>query len=320
MSLKAVLDSRIAEAKAQVAARDLGAARRALEALADDPVLGALPPVTALGLNRRLHAALLRLAKAEGDRVARAGLQLLLVPPPEMLAHLAQATTAERRDLASANEREVPRVIHQIWIGPQPVPPAVAAWAGHAAAQGYAYRLWREEALAEAGYLDEPVCRAMLDRGDYPGAVDALRYAILAQHGGIYLDCDWYPARDDVGFHDLMPLRGLLALTEDVPRLTSTGGLLLANSFIAAPPGHPVLAALLVALPRITELLPGGPAWWTTGPLPFTLVARRGTITLADAALVAATLPRMAPMAEVQALRGRAVAEDLGLLIGWKSW
>lgn len=36
---------------------------------------------TVLGLPRRLHAARLRLAKAEGDRIAKIGYQYTLVPP-----------------------------------------------------------------------------------------------------------------------------------------------------------------------------------------------------------------------------------------------
>ena len=96
----------------------------------------------------------------------------------------------------------------------------------------------------------------MMDRADYPGAVDVARYAILEREGGIYLDCDWYPARDDIGFHDLLPLLGLTALAEDIPRNTGAGALLLANSFIAAPPGHPVLARLTAALPAVLAEMP----------------------------------------------------------------
>lgn len=318
MTAKHTLDEALAAADRLRDAGDYPAASRVLEGLAQDPALAALAPVTALGLNRRLHAAMLRLAKRSGDPVARAGLQMLLVPPPEALQALAHTTTADRRAIARANALPVPRIIHQIWIGRLPVPPACAAWEDHARAQGYGYRLWREaevEALCAAG---EPVFRARLAAGDYPGAVDAARYAILAQEGGIYLDCDWYPARSDIGFHDLLPLTGLNAMAEDIPRLTGKGPLLLANSFIAAPPAHPVLRRLQAVLPLAADVIPGAPAWWTTGPLIFTLMARSGSLTLADADLVAATLPRAAPVAEVE--RAIASARDGGLLIGWKSW
>lgn len=318
MTAKETLDAALRAADAMREAGDPAGAHAALEGLARDPALAALPPVTALGLNRRLHAAMLRLAKRSGDRVARVGLQMLLVPPPEALVALTATTTADRRAIARANARPVPRVIHQIWIGHLPVPPTCDAWAAHARAQGYAYRLWREAEIEALGTAADPVFRERLAAGDYPGAVDAARYAILAQEGGIYLDCDWYPARSDIGFHDVLPLTGLTAVAEDIPRLTGKGPLLLANSFIAAPPSHPVLQHLQTVLPLAAKAIPGAPAWWTTGPLIFTLVARSGSLTLADADLVAATLPRAAPFAEVQ--RAMADARDGGLLIGWKSW
>lgn len=317
MTAKATLDTALRAALSLGEAGDMGGAKAALDALARDPSLATLPPVTALGLNRRLHAAMLRLAKRSGDAVARAGLQALLVPPAWALAPLAATTTDDRRAIARANGQPVPRVIHQIWIGTLPVPPACAAWQAHAAAQGYAYRLWREDDIAALG-ADEGVFRARLAAGDFPGAVDAARYAILAREGGVYLDCDWYPARSDIGFHDILPLTGLTAMAEDIPRMTGKGPFLLANSFIAAPPGHPVLLRLQAVLPLAAQAIPGAPAWWTTGPLIFTLVARGGALTLADAGLVAATLPRAAPFAAVA--QAMAEARDGGLLIGWKSW
>jgi mannosyltransferase OCH1-like enzyme len=310
----------LAAAEALREAGDYAGARALLDGLARHPDAAALGETTALGLPRRLHAALLRLAKTEGDVIARIGYQFHLVPDPARLAALARATTAEKRAIATANRQPVPRTLHQVWIGALPPPPATEAWAAHAAAQGYSYRIWREADLAALGFTETPACRAMLERGDLPGAVDAARYRILEREGGIYLDCDWYPARDDLGFHDLLPLTGLTAMAEDIPRQTGAGALLLANSFIAAPPGHPVLSRLNAALPAVLAEMPRAPAWWSTGPLIFTLMARMGSLTLADAGLVAATLRRGAPFAEVAALRASAEVQGTGLLIGWKSW
>lgn len=301
-------------------AGDHAGARALLDALSRHPDAQALGERTSLGLPRRLHAALLRLAKAEGDLIARIGYQFHLVPDPARLAPFARASTSEKRAIAAANRQPVPRVLHQIWIGPLSPPPATHAWAAHAAARGYVYRLWREADLAALGLMDMPAYREMLARDDYPGAVDVARYALLEREGGIYLDCDWYPARDDLGFHDLMPLLGLTALAEDIPRNTGAGALLLANSFIGAPPGHPVLARLNAALPAVLAEMPRAPAWWSTGPLIFTLMARMGSVTLADTMLVAAALERGAPVSEVAAIRASAEGQGAGLLIGWKSW
>lgn len=320
MTAKQRLDHGIATAKDLVAAGDHTAAAALLTRLGQDPTLKNLPPQTALGLPRRLHAAWLHLAKARGDGVARAGYQVHLVPSPEILAPLFVLSTAQRRAITQANLAPVPRLLHQIWIGSRPVPMAVAAWQRHAARQGYEHRLWQMEDLARLGLVDQPAFAAMLTRGDYPGAVDVARYAILVAEGGIYLDCDWVPARDDISFHDLLPLTGLTAFAEEVPRLTGQGSVLLANSFIAAPPAHPALQLLTERLPQALALLPGAPAWWSTGPLVFTLAARGGAVSLAPHSLLAGALPNGAPPAEVEALRQAVQQADGGLLIAWKSW
>jgi len=317
MSAKNRMDTGIIAARALVARGDFSGAAAVLDALTADPEIAALPAQTALALPRRLHAARLHLAKARGDKVARAGYQFHLVPPPDLLAPLFRYSLAEQTAITATNRQPVPRVIHQIWIGPKPVPPAVQAWRHHAAAQGYQYRLWQEADLADLGLPDQPVYAAMLARGDYPGAVDVARYAILAAQGGIYLDCDWYPARDDIGFHDLLPLIGLTAWAEPVPRNTGIGGVLLGNSFIAAPPDHPCLHRLIARLPQVLALLPEAPAWWSTGPLAFTLAARGGVVSVAAPGLVAGVLPDQAPLAAVEAMRAQA---EGGLLIAWKSW
>ncbi|QCL85779.1 mannosyltransferase [Agrobacterium pusense] len=275
---------------------------------------------TVLGLPRRLHAARLRLAKAEGDMVARIGYQYTLVPPPQVLEKYARFSVEERRTINLKSREDVPRLIHQIWIGEKSPPMSVEAWAAHALKHGYDYRLWREADLEREGVFANSVFNRMLSEGDYPGAVDVARYILLERFGGIYLDCDWYPARDDVSFDSFLPLAGLTAFDEKTPRNTGQGSMLLANSFIAAPAAHPVFRKMLAAFPDILEEMPRAPAWWSTGPLIFTVIARQGSISLAPAAFVAASVPDRTPFDTVDAIR-RDLAKDAGgLLIAWKSW
>jgi inositol phosphorylceramide mannosyltransferase catalytic subunit len=287
------------------------------DAVMNDPTLGGR---TVLGYPRKLHSARLKLAKAEGQVVERLGLQHTLVPPPSLLAPLTRFDGAERRQMNALNRQDVPRVLHQIWLGDLAVPPAVEAWRAHAERHGLDYRLWREADLQALGVESHPAFQRMMAEGDFPGAVDIARYFVLFAEGGIYLDCDWYPARDDASFADFLPLTGLSALAEDTPRNTGMGSLLLTNSFIATPAGHPVFKRLLDILPEVTQLLPDGPAWWSTGPLVMTLLFRGTTFTVPDAGFVAANLARRAPASEVEDARRQALAEDGGLLIGWKSW
>lgn len=315
--------SLIEESLTEGKAGDFAGARRGLDALAADHQLleqAGLGPLTAAGEPRKLHAARLKLAKLEGDAGAIAALQYHLVPKPEVLADLAAFRPGERAAMAELNMAPVPRILHQIWLGSLALPPATAAWAAVSTAQDLTYRLWREADLAEQGFDRHPSFKAMLDRGDYPGAVDVARYLILQRFGGIYLDCDWYPARDDIGFEAFHPLIGLSALPEETPRLTGKGPLLLTNSFIAAPPGHPVFEKLLKTMPEAMARLPDAPAWWTTGPLLFTLILRATSVSLPAHGFVASSLPRRADFAVVEAARADAAANGGGLLIGWKSW
>lgn len=320
MSAKQRLNAELEKAAEHRVAGAFEAARKVLDALANDPDRAVLGPETALGLPRRLHSALLKLAKAEGDPLKRIGYQYHLVPDQAVLSEYAAFTSTDRRAIAEANRASIPPIIHQVWIGNGAVPPSTAAWEQHAKAHGYGYFLWREKDLEAAGVFENAAFMAMLQEGDYPGAVDVARYMLLEQEGGIYLDCDWYPARTDIGFHDVLPMTGLVAMAEDIPRQTGRGSLLLANSLLAAPARHPVIARLNDVLPAVIEKMPGAPAWWSTGPLIFTVVARGGSLTLADASLVAGVLPRGAPRSDVEAACRSAEDKDAGLLLAWKSW
>ncbi len=317
---KAYFDTKLAEIRQMAAAGDFTGARALLALLSTEEDQHLMGEETALGLPRRLHSAHLRLAKAEGDAVSRVGYQYLLVPPPEVFAPYGRFSTEEKRTIAAKNREAVPKIIHQIWIGDKPVPVSTQAWARHAELNGYTYRLWREADLDREGVTSNSIFARMLADGDYPGAVDVARYVILSRFGGIYLDCDFYPARDDLSFSDVLPMSGLTAFAEDVPRKTGSGSLLLANSFIASPPGHPVFSRMLEAFPDILEALPKAPAWWATGPLIFTVVARAGSISLANADFVAAFLTDRAPFSEVEMARENALLSGDGLLIAWKSW
>lgn len=270
-------DGELARLDALIAAGDADAAlalaaHLAAEA-AGDPA-EPMGPLTLAGLPRRLHAAQLRLARAEGDRVAKLGWQAMQGPPLQALLPLAQLTPDERAQAVAQAGAPVPRILHQIWIGSLPRPPALAAWQGWCASHGREYRLWDEAALAGIGAPDHPAYRSMLAAGDYPGAVDVARYLILQAQGGIYLDADFHPAFGDADFDDYLPPVGMSALPEDTPRITGRGPVLLTNALISCPPGHPVMAALLRIMPQAVALMPRAPAWWVTGPLVFTLLAR----------------------------------------------
>lgn len=308
------------ELRAQSAAGDPVGAMMRFHAAVAGPLSPELGPETALGVPRKVHSAWLGLVRLAGDEAARTGLKALAVPPPELLAPLFAVTPAGRAARMAAAGQAVPRTLHQIWIGSEP-PAACAVWARHAARHGWTHRLWDAPALAAEGIDQDPVFRAMLAAGDLPGAVDVARYHVLDRHGGVYLDCDWYPAREDLPLEAALPLMGLVALTEATPRVTHTGALMLSNALIAAPAGHSAIRALIEALPSVLERLGDAPAWWLTGPLVFTLAARGGPVVVLEHGFVAARFARETPLSEVAAFAAACVAADApGHLIGWKGW
>ncbi|MFV2054248.1 glycosyltransferase [Aliiroseovarius sp. YM-037] len=309
--------------EAAAALRDSGqfdAARAVLAGVSADPDRDALGPETSLGLPRRLQSAMLKLAKAEKNLIDRIGYQFHLVPPPDQLANYGRFTMADRRAITEANKQPVPRQIHQIWIGNAPAPITTGAWADHAQRHGFDYKLWQEADLDRLGIPDNPSFQAMMNEGDFPGAVDIARYEILERLGGIYLDCDWYPARSDISFDAHWPMSGLTVIAEDIPRNTGMGPLLLANSVIATPPNHPVFRRLNAVIGDVMRDMPRAPAWWSTGPLIFTVVCRGGSVSLSGADILAGSLPYGASIEDVRRVCEEVEANDGGLLLAWKPW
>ena len=152
-------DAGLARLDAMIAAGEAEAAlalAASLAAEAEGDPADPMGPLTLAGLPRRLHAAQLRLARAEGDQVAKLGWQAMQGPELGALLPLAQLTPEERAQAVALAGAPVPRILHQIWIGSLPRPSALAAWRDWSAAQDRDYRLWDEEALAGIGAPDHP--------------------------------------------------------------------------------------------------------------------------------------------------------------------
>ncbi len=172
--------------------------------------------------------------------------------------------------------RRVPRVIHQIWIGPHPAPRRwMDTWRRDYLGRnpGWRYRLWTDADVADFDVVETRAYRHL----SYCGRADLLRYRILQRHGGVYIDADSVYLCDD---GDGAPGRpsldqvtarvggcGLVMAEEPFrpgePRLIAVG-------VIASVPDNPLfgvfvergLAAVEATLERDGHLQ----AWQTTGP------------------------------------------------------
>jgi hypothetical protein len=81
----------------------------------------------------------------------------------------------------------IPRIIHQLWIGPRPLPKFTASWQRYADLYRWEYRLWREKEIDELN-LKWRECYDATDSLHIRS--DIARIEILSRFGGFYFDCD----------------------------------------------------------------------------------------------------------------------------------
>lgn len=207
------------------------------------------------------------LSAALGGACVAASLTFALMRPPKKVGrchHELDPNLFPRRDprctgmptrfapLAPSRQQAfgapVPDIIHQIWLGdPEQLAGRERAWQAYAELFGYRYRLWREDDLSSLKMTADN--RAIIDyelgQRDFWAAADVLRLEVLCQHGGLYVDVDFLPPRQEGRFlplAQLMPMTNLTLVTEPFARDTGVHhGIFVCNGFLAASQGHPVM-------------------------------------------------------------------------------
>ncbi len=150
----------------------------------------------------------------------------------------------------------IPKIIHQVWIGPLP-PPSALMETWRRAHPDWEYRVWTDE----HGWENQRQIDRMFE---WNGKADIMRYEILERHGGICIDADSECLRPlDATFleHDCF------ACYENetvLPGLVATG-------YVGARPSSPLMRACIEGIkPQLLDLS----AWMCDGPLFFTSMAR----------------------------------------------
>ncbi len=150
----------------------------------------------------------------------------------------------------------IPKLLHQIWLGPRPAPLAwTETW--REANPDFTYRLWGDGDLGELGLRNADVYRRYLVEGLYDGAADVARIEILHRFGGVYADADSVALRPlgDASFMDAGFFAPLEA-SDEHPGLVT-------NAFMGAVPEHAVLTRYIEAVSLVKTLRP---MWRLTGP------------------------------------------------------
>jgi hypothetical protein len=163
----------------------------------------------------------------------------------------------------------IPRIFHQIWVGPEPLPDEYAAygqtWLDHH--PGWERRLWSEDNLPE-GLRPEVYerLRAPAERAN------VLRLELLSRQGGVYVDTD---------FECLRSIEPLIEDAELFITLAKPGRV--NNALMGSVPGHPLIAEALDQI-RPVEFFGHDKARTGTRLLDGLLIDRPG-VTLLDAEL-----------------------------------
>jgi hypothetical protein len=154
-----------------------------------------------------------------------------------------------------AGPARIPRIIHQIWMGPLPPPVEwLRTWAERH--PDWEYRLWTEQTTPfplrnQAQFDASP---------QYCGKADILRYEVLLRHGGIYVDADMRCLRP---FEDGDLRHAFLSVYEDEGRLPG----LINPCLLGCEPGSPVIEEAVASIGRLSpDQVAATAAWLCTGP------------------------------------------------------
>lgn len=126
---------------------------------------------------------------------------------------------------------KIPKIIHQIWIGPKPRPSKfMETWANKN--PDFEYILWNEEEFQKRGILFE--CQDKINSmSEINGKADIIRWELVWKYGGVFLDADSICIEpiDDV----LMNVSAFAGYENENVRQG-----LVATGTMGFPPGHPL--------------------------------------------------------------------------------
>ncbi len=163
-------------------------------------------------------------------------------------------------DATIGSELRIPKIIHQIWLG-SPLPQEFIAlqqsWIDHHLGRDWMYKLWTDEDVAQLQLYNQEFYD---DTDNYGVKSDILRWELLFNYGGVYIDMDYECLRSLDELHytydfytALQPLDTLF--------------IQLGAALVGARPGHPILQHCIETI-RNDWHHKGAPK--KTGPVHFT--------------------------------------------------
>jgi len=169
-------------------------------------------------------------------------------------------------------QMSIPKIIHQIWIGPKPRPSRfMDTWA--AKNPDFEYILWSESELIKRGMIFLECQKEIDDMSEINGKADIIRWEILYKYGGIFLDADsiCIEPLDDILFNK--SIKAFSAYENEEIRQG-----LVATVAMGFPPKHPLCRAAIdwILTNDSSVERTGQRAWITVGPGMITRLMQTG--------------------------------------------
>jgi inositol phosphorylceramide mannosyltransferase catalytic subunit len=175
-------------------------------------------------------------------------------------------TISNINSFLKSNPQKIPKIIHQVWIGPKEVP---WKWINSFKEDfmkkhpGWKYYLWTDKEVVKLNLVNKT--HYDNEKG-YNGKADILRYELLYKFGGIYIDADSYWLGLDLG--DLIKqtnYSGFFAAIENKEKCNKC----LANGVLGSSVNNPIAKYLVDILNKqynkhIRDYAVG--PWKTLGP------------------------------------------------------
>jgi mannosyltransferase OCH1-like enzyme len=171
----------------------------------------------------------------------------------------------------------IPKIIHQIWIGPNPPPwEWINTFRRDFTSQhpDWEYHLWRDEAIQKLEFTNKQL---YAQEEQWSAKADILRYELLYKYGGIYIDADsrWLNQK---------PLNDLIQCTNQTAVFAGReDDRLVAAGVIGASPHNLIMdytIQLIKATYHETRINRKWPAWVSIGPVLFTEAVKGFGITV----------------------------------------
>jgi hypothetical protein len=154
----------------------------------------------------------------------------------------------------------IPKIIHQIWIGPNPKPiNMMNSWKNKH--PDFEYILWDDKEIKKRNMTF--ICQQRIyEMEEWCGKADIMRMEILFKYGGIYLDADSFCIE-----HISYLIDNYKAFAGYENEQVRPG--LVANGNLGFPPNHPLCknAISWILQNPISNIQTGRRAWMNTGPL-----------------------------------------------------